>query len=154
MWVHPALLPVVQRAAQHRRRRRHRSFLSRTTCESLVHKVGHKGLRTTKEILDIATSHASGEEAVGAIFDHLKGKSKRDKDPCEGASNRPNKKKNKQRREGWLVATANRKGGRKPAEGTLDHFKKLLKGPCPNHASPIKHLYKDCTLMKGFLSGG
>ena len=59
-------------------------------------KLGHKGLRTTKELLDIATSHASGEEAVRAIFDHLKGKAKRDKDASEGTSNCPNKKKNKQ----------------------------------------------------------
>ena len=44
------------------------------------------------------------------IFDHPKGKAKRDEDDGEGASNRPNKKKNKQRREGSLVATADRKG--------------------------------------------
>ena len=46
------------------------------------------------------------------------------------------------------------KGGQKPAEGTLDHFEKLLEGPCLNHAFPIKHLYKDCVLMKQFLFGG
>ena len=50
------------------------------------------------------------------------------------------------------MATADRKGGRKPTEGTLDHFKKLLEGPCLNHAFPIKHLYKDYVLMKQFLS--
>ena len=52
------------------------------------------------------------------------------------------------------MATANRKGGRKPIEGTMNHFKKLLEGSCPNHAFPIKYLYKDCVLMKRFLSGG
>jgi hypothetical protein len=52
------------------------------------------------------------------------------------------------------VATAERKGGRAFNEGTLDHFEKLLEGLCPNHAFPIKHLYKDCALMKRFLSGG
>ena len=72
------------------------AFLSETTCESPVYKLGCKGPRTTKELLDIATSHASGKEAVGAIFDRLKGKAKRDEDASEGASNRPNKKKNKQ----------------------------------------------------------
>ena len=95
-----------------------------------------------------------GEEAVGTIFDCLKGKVKRDEDTGEGASNRPNKKKNKQRHKVSLVATADRKGGRKPAEGTPDNFKKLLEGPCLNHAFPIKHLYKDCALMKRFLSRG
>ena len=94
-----------------------------------------------------------GEEAVRAIFDRLKGKAKRDEDVGEGASNRPNKKKNKQRHEGSLVATTDRKGGRKATKGTLDHFEKLLEGPCPNHAFPIEHLYKDCVLLKRFLYG-
>ena len=40
-------------------------------------------------------SHASGEEVVEAFFDRPKGKAKRDEDAGEGASNRPNKKKNK-----------------------------------------------------------
>ena len=90
----------------------------------------------------------------GAIFDCLKGKAKWDEDTSEGASNRPSKKKNKQRREGSLVATTDRKGGRKPAEGTPNHYEKLLEGPCPNHAFLVKHLYKDCGLMKRFLFRG
>ena len=52
------------------------------------------------------------------------------------------------------MAAADCKGGQKPTEGTPDHFEKLLEGPCPNHAFLIKHLYKDCALMKRFLSGG
>ena len=72
------------------------ALLSRTTCESLVHKLGHKGPRTAKKLHDVTTSHASGEEAVGAIFDRLKGKAKQDEDASEGTSNCPNKKKNKQ----------------------------------------------------------
>ena len=52
------------------------------------------------------------------------------------------------------MATADRKGDQKPVEGTLDHFEKLLEWPCPNHVFPIKHLYKDCGLMKRFLFGG
>ena len=87
------------------------AFLSRTTYESLVHKLGHRGQQSTKELLDIGTSHASGKEAVGVIFDRLKGKAKRDEDVGNGTSNRPHKKKNKQRREGSLVAAADRKRG-------------------------------------------
>ena len=45
-------------------------------------------------------------------------------------------------------------GGQKPMEGTLNHFKKLLEGPCPNHAFPIKHLLKNYSLTWRFLSGG
>ena len=40
------------------------------------------------------------------------------------------------------------------AEGTPDHFDKLFKGSCPSHAFPVKHLYKECTLIKWFLFGG
>ena len=79
---------------------------------------------------------------------------KQDEDVDEGTSNRPNKKKNKQWCEGSLMVTVDRKGGRKPAEGTPNHFEKLLEGPCPNHAFPIKHRYKDCVLMKRFLLRG
>ena len=88
------------------------------------------------------------------IFSRLKGKAKRDEDASEGTSNRPNNRKNKQRREGSLVAAADHKEGQKPIEGTPNHFEKLLKGPCLNHAFPVKHLYKDCCLMKRFLSRG
>jgi hypothetical protein len=71
------------------------AFLFQTTYESLVHKLGCKGLLTTKELLDIATSHALGEEAVGAIFDHSWGKTMLEEDVDEGTSSRLNKKKNK-----------------------------------------------------------
>jgi hypothetical protein len=37
-------------------------------CHTLVHELGREQPKTTKELLDIATRHASGEEAVGAAF--------------------------------------------------------------------------------------
>ena len=92
---------------------------------------------------------------VGAIFDHLKGKERWDEGTGEGTSNHSTKRKNKkQQHEDSLVAAANLKGGRKPMEGTLNHFEKLIEGPCPNHAFRVKHLLKDCSLMQRFLSGG
>ena len=130
------------------------AFLSGTTYESLVHKLGCRGPRTTKELLDIATSHASEEEVVGAIFDHSDDKVWRDEGAGEGASNHPAKRKNKkQRRNNSLVAAADRKGGRKPTEGTPNHFEKMLEGLCPNHTFPVKHLLKDYGLMHKFLAG-
>ena len=94
------------------------AFLSGTTYESLVQKLGRKGPWTTKELLDIATSHALGEEAVGAIFDRPDGKTRRDEDAGEGASNHSAKKKNKKQWcEGSLMAAADCKGGRKSSEG-------------------------------------
>jgi hypothetical protein len=38
------------------------------TCRSSVHELGHEQPKPTKELLDIATRHVSGEEAVGAVF--------------------------------------------------------------------------------------
>ena len=69
------------------------AFLSETTYESLVHKLGRSGPQTTKELLDIATSHAFGEEAVGAVFDRTDGKARRDEAIDEGTSDRPAKRK-------------------------------------------------------------
>ena len=69
------------------------AFLSGTTRESLIHKLGRRGPRTTKELLDITTSHGSGEEAVGAIFDRTDGKARRDEAADEGTSDRPAKRK-------------------------------------------------------------
>ena len=52
------------------------------------------------------------------------------------------------------MAATDQKAGRAPTEGTLDHFDKLLEGPYPNHAFLVKHMYKDCSLMKHFFTGG
>jgi hypothetical protein len=52
------------------------AFLVGTTCEELIHELGPKGPRTTRELLDIATNFASDEEAIGAIFHDTKGKEK------------------------------------------------------------------------------
>jgi hypothetical protein len=119
-----------------------------------VHKLRHKGPWTTKELLNITMSHASAEEVVGVIFDCPQGKTKWDEDAGEDASNRSNKKKKQAVTRSLLMAATERKGGRVPTEGTPNHFEKLLEGPCPNHAYPIKYLYKDCTLMKQFLPSG
>jgi hypothetical protein len=54
------------------------AFLSRSTYKSLIHKLGCHKPRTTRELLDITMNHASGKEAVGAIFtdDRAKDKAK------------------------------------------------------------------------------
>ena len=38
------------------------------TYESLIHKLGCLKPRTIRDLLDVATNHTSGEEAIGAIF--------------------------------------------------------------------------------------
>ena len=49
-----------------------------------------------------------------------------------------------------LVAVADRTG-KQPQQGLPDHFNKLMDSPCTNHAYPVKHLNKDCELLKHFL---
>ena len=44
------------------------AFLSRMNCESLIHKLGYLKPHTTRDLLDVTTNHASGEEAVGLVF--------------------------------------------------------------------------------------
>ena len=41
--------------------------------------------------------------------------------------------------------------GKQPQKGLPDHFNKLMDSPCTNHAYTVKHLNKDCELLKRFL---
>ena len=41
--------------------------------------------------------------------------------------------------------------GRPTQQGQPDHFDKLMESPCTNHAYTVKHIYKDCELLKRFL---
>ena len=59
------------------------AFLQGTTCRGLVHALGRRSPRNVNELFDVATNFASGEEAVGAIFDSRKGKRAVDT-PAEG----------------------------------------------------------------------
>jgi hypothetical protein len=50
------------------------AFLESTTYRDLVRELGRSPPVDSNELFDIATNFASGEEAVGAIFDGKKGK--------------------------------------------------------------------------------
>ena len=130
------------------------AFLSGTTCESLIHKLGCLKPHTTRDLLNVITNHASGEEAVGAVFSggQDKGKAKREEQD-EGPSTQRGKKNKKDRRRlanSTLVVVAEC-AGKQPQQGQPDHFDKLMECPCTNHTYPIKHLYKDYELLKRFL---
>ena len=47
-----------------------------TTCKDLVRELGRSPPSSANELFDVATNFASGEEAVGAIFDGEKRKHK------------------------------------------------------------------------------
>jgi hypothetical protein len=54
------------------------AFLEGTTCRDLVRELGRSPPADSNKLFDIATSFASREEAVGAIFDGKKGKRSED----------------------------------------------------------------------------
>ena len=77
-----------------------------------IHKLGCLKPRTTRDLLDIATNHASSEEAIGAVFSggQDKGKPKR-VDLDEGPSTQRGKKNRKDRHRSddtALIAAAER----------------------------------------------
>jgi hypothetical protein len=63
------------------------AFLEGTTCRDLVRELGRSPPVDSNELFDIATSFASGEEAVGAIFDGKNGKRAEDA-PAEDSKSR------------------------------------------------------------------
>jgi hypothetical protein len=63
------------------------AFLEGTTCSDLVRELGRSPPVDSNELFDIATSFASVEEAVGAIFDGKKGK-RVDDVPAEGSKSK------------------------------------------------------------------
>jgi hypothetical protein len=75
------------------------AFLEGTTCRDLVRELGCSPPVDSNELFDIATSFASGEEAVGAIFDGKKGK-RTDDAPAEGSKSKEPHQKNKQGKRG------------------------------------------------------
>jgi hypothetical protein len=75
------------------------AFLAGTTCRDLMRKLGRSPPVYSNELFDIATSFASGEEAVGAIFDGKKGK-RTDDAPAEGSKSTELHQKNKRGKKG------------------------------------------------------
>ena len=106
-------------------------------------------LRSAAALLDIATSFASGEEAIGAIFPDTRGK-RRDEAPEASASHLPKRKKKgrlgkQEVLEADLVAAAERKNPRGP-KGPRP-FDDMLKKPCPYPQGSVKHALEDCSML-------
>jgi hypothetical protein len=71
------------------------AFPNGTMCTSLIHRLGRHMPCTTRELLDIASNHADGEEAVAAMLNTPQSKGKQVMDQGKGTSSRFKKKKNK-----------------------------------------------------------
>jgi hypothetical protein len=131
------------------------AFRNGTMCTSLIHRPGRRMPRTTRELLDITSNHADGEEVVATTLNTPQGKGKQVMDHDEGTSSRFKKKKknDKRRCDDNFVAVVERKTSRpkgnptKPAP-TKDHFERLLDVLCPQHEVPVKHTLRECRLMK------
>jgi hypothetical protein len=87
------------------------AFLEGTTCRDLVRELRRSPPVDSNELLDIATSFASGEEAVGAIFDRKKGKRANDA-PAEGSKSREPQQKFKWGKKGKKSRRDAREQGR------------------------------------------
>jgi hypothetical protein len=75
------------------------AFLEGTTYRDLVRELGRSPPVDSNELFDIATSFASSEEAVGAIFDRKKGK-RVDDAPVEGSKSKDSQQKHKRGKKG------------------------------------------------------
>jgi hypothetical protein len=144
------------------------AFLEGTTCRDLVHELGRSPPVDSNELFDIATSFASDEEAVGAIFDGKKGK-RLDDAPAECSKSKEpvqkhkrGKKGKKPRREACaqerdgdgdeaLTVDPTRKGPRAAPRGP-DVFDDMLKNLCLYHSTPVNHTLEQCDMLKKYYS--
>jgi hypothetical protein len=129
------------------------AFTLGTIDKTLVHKLRQKAPRTARELFDIATGHALGEDLERAIARRLKWRTGRDRGSDEDVYDHLDVKRKRVRRQrvDASVGTVSQTGGRPPAEETPDHFEKLLEAPCLNHRCSVQHAYKDCELLREFL---
>jgi hypothetical protein len=144
------------------------AFLEGTPCRDLVRELRRSPLVDSNELFDIATSFASDEEAVGAIFNVKKGK-RVDNAPTEGSKSKEPQQKHKRGKKGKkprrearaqgrdddrdesLAVDPARRGPRAAPRGP-GVFDDMLKKPCPYHKKPVNHTLEQCDLLKRYYS--
>jgi hypothetical protein len=144
------------------------AFLEGTTCRDLVRELGCSPPVDSNELFDIVTSFASGDEAVGAIFDGKKGK-RVDDAPAEGSKSKDPLQKHKQgkkakkpRREARaqgrdddgdeaLDVNPARRGPRAAPRGP-GVFDNMQNKPRPYHKMLVNHTLEQCDLLKRYYS--
>jgi hypothetical protein len=144
------------------------AFLEGTTCRDLVRELGRSPPVDSNELFYIATSFASGEEVVGAIFDGKKGK-RVDDAPAEVSKSKEPIQKNKQGKKGKkprreareqgnddggdeALAVDPARRGPRPAPRGPRVFDDMLKKPCPYHKTSVNHTLEQCDMLKRFYS--
>jgi hypothetical protein len=106
------------------------AFLEGTTCWDLLRELGRSPPVDSNELFDIATSFASGEEAVGAIFDGKKGK-RTDDAPAEGSKSKEPHWKDKRGKKGKKPRREAREQGRDADDGEALAVDPARRGPRP-----------------------
>jgi hypothetical protein len=144
------------------------AFLEGTTCRDIMRELEHSPPVDSNKLFDIAASFASGEEAVGAIFDEKKGK-RMDDAPAEGSMSKEPQQKHKRGKKGKkprreahvpghdddgdeaLAVDPARRDPRAAPRGP-SVFDDMLKKPCPYHKTPVNHTLEQCDLLKRYYS--
>jgi hypothetical protein len=94
------------------------AFFEGTTCRDLMRELRRSPPVDSNELFDIATNFASGEEAVGDIFDGKKGK-RVGNAPAKGRkSKEPQKKQKSGKRAKSLTMTCARSDAMRPSQST------------------------------------
>jgi hypothetical protein len=144
------------------------AFLEGTTRRDLVRELGRSPPIDSNELFDIATSFASGEEAVGGIFDRKKGK-RVDDAPAEGSKSKEPQQKHKRGEKGKKSRREAREQGRdndreealavnparwgpRAAHRGPDVFDDMLKKPCPYHKTSVNHTLEQRDMLKKYYS--
>jgi hypothetical protein len=144
------------------------AFLEGTTCRDLVRELGRSHSDDSNKLVDNATSFASGEEAVWAIFDGKKGK-RVDNTLAEGSKSKEPQQKHKRGKKGKKLRHEAREQGRdndgdealtvdparrgpRAAPRGPGVFDDMLKKPCLYHKMPVNHTLEQCDLLKRYYS--
>jgi hypothetical protein len=106
-----------------------------TTCRDLVRELGRSPPVDSNELFHIATSFASGEEAVGAIFDGKKGK-RADDAPVEGSKSNELHRKDKRSKKGKKPRREAREQGRGADDSEALAVDPARRGPRPAPRGP------------------
>ena len=121
-------------------------FISSTTNEALVPELGRNKPRTMRELLDLAMSQSSSEEAVRANF------CKDQAEPIDEGKDCARREKGK--KNSWMhhnsefVAAVDRVHKQKTSRPNPVTFEKIIKSPCHNHGYLVEHNLEDYGLIK------
>jgi hypothetical protein len=130
------------------------TFQNGTTCTSLIHRLGRRMPRTTRELLDITSNHADGKEAVAAMLNTPRERGSKSRTMARGHPRALNKRRTRTASvvamttlsRWWCarrrVQRATRASSHQP--GTTSRSSWMH---CAHTKVPVKHTLRECRLM-------